>query len=113
MYSKDISLSQIHVAQSYHYYRNATDNPRHKIRPFSNRDTGTYDSWSMRTWPSVPTIWAMIDLGSLYRVTGIMLMGSYTENKYVRTFRLSYSTDDITYTNHLDVSGECKVNINA
>ncbi len=111
MYSKDISLSQIHVATSYYDKLGKRYHPRHKMRPFSTRDSRTYDSWYMTTSTSIPTIWAMIDLGSLYHVTGIMLMGSYTENKYVKTFRLSYSRDDITYIDHVDVLGDVKVNI--
>ncbi len=79
------------------------------MRPFSNWYSATHDSWCMTADDSVPAVWAMIDLGARYHVTGIMLMGSYTENKYVTTFRLSYSTDDVTYTDHVDMSGNVKV----
>ncbi len=82
------------------------------MRPYSNREDRTLDSWYMLTSAAFPTIWAMIDLGSLHHVTAVMVMGQFTVNKYVKTFRLSYSSDDITYTDHVDEQGNAKVRVN-
>ena len=40
-----------------------------------------------------------------------MLMGQYSENRYVQTFSLSYSSDDVHYTDYANERGEVKVNL--
>ncbi len=106
MYSRDISLSQIHAPNAY------SQHPRHKIRPYADREKMIYDAWIMPTSAEFPTIWAMIDLGTLHYVTSIMIMGEFTIDSYVKTFRLSYSIDDITYTDHVDEQGNVAVRVN-
>ena len=103
-------MSQIHVPRSYRS-QYSRYHPSYKLRPFSHRGRTAYDSWHFNADSVTPTRWAMIDVGELYYVTGIMLMGQYSENYYVQTFSLSYSSDDVYYTEYVNAIGEVKVNI--
>ena len=49
--------------------------------------------------------WLAVDLLAIYSVTRLAIQGRYNANYYVRTFKLSYSTDALSWTSLTDDQG--------
>eukprot|EP00058_Branchiostoma_floridae_P006901 XP_002592389.1 hypothetical protein BRAFLDRAFT_67254 [Branchiostoma floridae] len=49
--------------------------------------------------------WLQVDLGEMKRVAGTIIQGQPTDDQWVTSYKLEYSTDRITWTTHADSLG--------
>ena len=61
---------------------------------------GKQGGWSARY--NDANQWLQIDLGALFRVTGVATQGRHNHDQWVTKYKLQYSDDGVTFTSYME-----------
>ncbi|XP_033118606.1 lactadherin-like, partial [Anneissia japonica] len=79
----------------------------HRGRLNTVRDGDAYGAWAAAT--NDPDQWIQADLGSVKRVVGVITQGRSDGNQWVKTYKVTYSTDGSIFTPVLGSSGQVEI----